>query len=138
VKKSFLKKLKFYLQHADGIWSVPMAFLLFWFAGIALQHFGGFGVGTYDPGFIQPLFLAIAIVTGATNAAIFLVYFNFRGLYRYLYGEKRERREGNGPLLINYSKIDWLKLKVWQRYLVAFGVFFYYVSAVIIVYLHLV
>lgn len=100
-------------------------------------------MGTYDPGFIQPLFLAVLIVAGATNAALWLVNFNFRGVYRYIYGEKKRKkdRDGNetGELQrINYSKIDWTSLRVWQRYLIALGVFFYYVSAVILVYLHLV
>jgi hypothetical protein len=133
MSKKILKKLKFYLQHVDGIWSVPMVFLLFWFLGIALQYFGGVGVGTYDPGFIQPLFLAIVIVIGATNAAVGGLYFTFRGLYRYLYGQRDEK--GN---LRNYSKENWLKLTAWQRFIILFSVFFYYVSAVIIVYLHLV
>jgi hypothetical protein len=141
--KSILKKVKFYLQHVDGIWSVPMAFLAFWFGGILLQYLGGFGVGTYDPGFIQPFFLAVAIVIGATNAAVGGLFFTFRGLYRYLYGEKKNEKDKNGNetekiIRINYSKIDWLKLKAWQRFVLAFCVFFYYVSAVIVVYLYLV
>lgn len=133
MSNKILKKAKFFLQHVDGIWSVPMVFLLFWFGGVALQFFGGFGVGTYDPGFIQPLFLAIAVVIGATNAAVGGLYFTFRGLYRYLYGQ----RDDNGKLK-NYAKENWLKLTPWQRFAISFGAFFYYVSAVILVYLHLV
>jgi hypothetical protein len=132
MKKS-LKKLKFYLQHVDGIWSVPLVFVTFWIAGIVLQWFGGYGVGTYDPGFIQPLFLSIGIVIGATNAAIGGLFFTFRGMYRYLYGQRDEKGS-----LRNYSKENWLKLTAWQRFAIVFFVFFYYVSAVIIVYLHLV
>lgn len=128
-----MKKLKYWLQHVDGIWSVPLTFLIFWLIGLLLQALGGYGVGTYDPAFIQPLFLAIAIVIGATNAAIYGVNFTFRGIYRYLYGERNE--EGQR---VNYSKNDWLKLNAWKRYLIAFGVFFYYVSAVLVVYLRLV
>jgi hypothetical protein len=131
--KQNLKKLLFYLQHFDGLWSVPLAFAIFWFAGILLQAFFGYGSGTYDPGFIQPLFLAAAVVIGATNVAVMGMFFTFKGLYRYLYGEKNT--EGN---IINYSKFNWKQLTSWQRYLVAFSVFFYYVSAVIIVYLKMV
>jgi hypothetical protein len=128
-----LKKIKYYLQHIDGVWSVPLAFLSFWFIGIVLQAFTGLGTGTYDPGFIQPLFLSIAVVVGATNAAVWGVYFTFRGLYKYLYGEKNE--EGK---IVNYSKSNWTKLTSWQRFIVAFSVFFYYVSAILVVYLNLV
>lgn len=128
-----MKKIKYWLQHLDGIWSVPLTFLIFWVIGTLLQTLGGYGVGTYDLGFIQPLFLAISVVIGATNAAIFGVNFTFRGIYRYLYGERNP--DGN---LINYSKVDWLNLAPWKRYIVAFGVFFYYVSAILAVYLKLV
>lgn len=128
-----MKKIKFWLQHIDGIWSVPLSFLLFWITGLVLTSVLGYGTGTYDPGFIQPLFLATAIVIGATNVAVLGVYFTFRGIYRYLYGERK-----NEGYWINYSKKDWLKLTVWQRMIMGFGVFFYYVSAVIVVYLKLV
>ena len=131
---SVLKKIWYYLQLADGIWSVPLAFLLFWFVGIILQALFGYGAGIYDPSFVQPLFLAGAIVIGATNFAVGGIFFTFRGMYRYIYGQKRQ--DGNG--LINYSKKDWTKLTEWQRYLVTFSVFLYYVSATIVVYLKLV
>ena len=128
-----MKKVKYYLQHIDGIWSVPLSFAIFYFAGIFLQAVFGYGAATYDPGFIQPLFLAAAVVIGATNIAVWGMFFTFRGLYRYLYGEKEE----DGTIK-NYSKYNWKALTAWQRYIVAFGVFFYYVSAVIIVYLRMI
>lgn len=127
------KKIKFWLHHIDGIWSVPLTFACFWFSGTFLQTVSGRGTGSYDPAFIQPLFLAMAIVIGATNGAVWGLFFTFRGLYRYLYGQKK--LDGSR---INYSKKDWLKLTVWQRYLAAFGVFFYFVSATLLVYLKLV
>jgi hypothetical protein len=142
LKKTW-KKLKFYVQHADGVWSVPLLFYIFWLLGELLQYLGGRGVGTYDPGFFQPLILASAVVTGAINVAIFLIWINFRGLYRYLFGQKVDEKGEDGKktgrrIFVNYSKIDWLKLTVWQRFLIAFGVFLLFASAVIIVYLHLV
>jgi hypothetical protein len=133
-----LKKLKYYIQHIDGVWSIPLAFLSFWIIGIVLQSLTGYGTGTYDPGFIQPLFLSIAVVIGATNAAVWGVNFTFRGLYKYLYGQKVTDQASKESRHINYSKKDWKALTVWQRYIVAFFVFFYYVSAILIVYLKLV
>lgn len=129
------KKLIFWLQHADGIWSVPLIIAFFWLAGNILQAVGGYGTGSYDLAFVQPLLLAIGIVVGATNAAIWGVFFTFRGLYRYMYGQRKYDAPGGR---INYSKIDWLKLTVWQRYLVAFGCFFFFVAAILLVYLKLV
>lgn len=132
IKKIF-KRFFYYLQLVDGVWSVPLMFLIFWLAGLVLQFFFGFGTGIYDPSFIQPLFLAGAVVIGATNIAVGGLYFTFRGMYRYIYGQKHET--GN---LVNYSKRDWTKLTEWQRYLVVFCVFLYYVSATIVVYLKLI
>jgi hypothetical protein len=128
-----MKKIKYWLQHMDGLWSVPLTFLAFWVLGLLLQAIGGYGVGTYDPAFIQPLFLAIAVVIGATNAAVWGINFTFRGIYRYFYGERKD--DGTRR---NYSKEDWIKLNPWKRYIVSFGVFFYYVSAILAVYLKLV
>ena len=132
--KTLLKKAWYYLQLVDGVWSVPLMFLIFWVVGLVLQLFFGFGTGIYDPSFIQPLFLAGAIVIGATNIAVGGLYFTFRGLYRYIYGQKRK----DSNELINFSKKDWTKLSEWQRYILAFSIFLYYVSATVIVYLKLV
>lgn len=132
--KEVLKKAWYYIQLVDGVWSVPLAFMLFWFTGIVLQLFFGYGTGIYDPSFLQPLFLAGAVVIGATNFAVGGLFFTFRGLYRYIYGQNR--RDGNG--LINYSKKDWTALTEWRRFLIAFAVFLYYITAIIIVYLKLV
>lgn len=133
MSKKLIKKIKFYLQHVDGIWSVPLLLFTFWILGFILQLIGGRGVGTYDLGFAQPLLLAVLVVIGATNAAIGGLYFTFRGLYRYLYGQRDEQGR-----LRNYSKENWLKLTAWQRFIILFTVFFYYVTVVIIVYLKLV
>jgi hypothetical protein len=128
-----MKKIKYYLQHIDGIWSIPLAFSIFWVVGIILSSVFGYGTGTYDPGFIQPLFLAGAVVIGATNFAVAGLWFSFRGLYRYLYGQKDE----NGKR-INYSKQNWVDLKAWQRFAIAFLVFFSFFFAVLLVFLKLV
>ena len=127
------KKILFFLQHADGIWSVPLAFTVFWLVGVIFSAVFGMAVGTYDMAFIQPLFLSAGVVIGATNIAVLGLYFTFRGLYRYLYGQQ----DADGRW-VNFSKIDWKKLTQWQRYLIAFGFFLVFFSAIIIVYLKFV
>ena len=128
--KNFFKKTLYLLQQFDGIWSVPLAFITFWLVGLMLQTFFGFGTGTYDMGFIQPLFLAAAIVIGATNFATVGIFFTFRGFFRYIYGRDLYPTRT--------SKQDFAGLTIGQRFLVAFGCFFYFVTAVIVVYLRLV
>lgn len=127
--QNLLKKLKYTLQQFDGLWSVPFSFFLFWFVGVILTTIFGYGTGSYDMAFIQPLFLAGAVVIGATNFAVMGMYFTIRGLYRYLYGEKKS--DGS---IVNYSKRNWLSLTVWQRFLLTFFVLFYFSTAVIFVY----
>jgi hypothetical protein len=129
-----LKKIKYYLQLIDGVWSVPLAFGAFWFIGVGMQTLFGYETGFYDVAFIQPLFLAAAVVIGATNIAVGGIYFTFRGLYRFLYGEKNKQ---TGEI-VNYSKYNWKSLTSWQRFLITLFVFFYYVTATIVVYLKLV
>lgn len=136
--KNIAKKALYYIQLVDGIWSVPLGFFLFFICGYALSLFFGYTVGFYDPSFIQPLFLAATIVIGATNVAIGGLYFTFRGLYRYLYGTKKKDKETGKKVFVNYSKIDWVKLTTWQRFVISFSVFFLFVLATIIVYLKLV
>jgi hypothetical protein len=127
-----MKKVKFWLQHLDGLWSVPLAFLTFWIVGEVFTYLFGYGTAVYDAAFFQPLFLSIAIVIGATNAAIWALYFNFRQLYKYLYGEKKD---GNR---VNFSIIDWKNVGPINRLLITAGLFVFYVAMITIVFLKLV
>lgn len=128
-----MKKLKYFLQHIDGIWSLPLAILLFWVVGLVLSSVFGFGTGTYDPGLYQAFFFSCGIVIGATNVTVWGLYFNFRHLYRYIYGEKDE----NGKW-INYSKNKWKSLTPWQQFVIALSVFFAFFISIIVVFLSLV
>lgn len=127
-----MKKLKFWLHHLDGLWSVPLAFSIFWIVGELFTAMFGFGTAVYDAAFFQPLFLSIAIVIGATNAAIGALYFNFRQIYKYLYGEKKDGTR------VNYSIYDWKHLSGIQRTLITCFMFLFYVAIITIVFLKLV
>jgi hypothetical protein len=128
-----MKKLKFWLHHLDGLWSVPLAFLMFWLVGELFTHLFGFGTAVYDAAFFQPLFLSIAIVIGATNAAIWALFFNFKTLYRYFIGDKN--KDGSR---VNFSKIDWTRIAPLHRLLISGFMFCFYVIMVVIVFLKLV
>ena len=125
-----------FLQLRDGIWSLPLAFAAFWCYGIVSGWLFGYGTGSYDPAFLQPLFLAILIVIGATNAAVLGIYFTFRGLHRYLYG--KYKKVYTSKIWQNQSKEDWKKLSEWQRFLIVFVTFFLFLFAIILVYITLV
>jgi hypothetical protein len=127
-----MKKIKHFLQQYDGIWSVPLAFMGFWLLGITLQFFD-MSAGSYDIAFIQPLALAMAIVIGATNAAVLGLYFTFRGIFRFLYGSHDESGK-----LINKSKDEWENLTAFQKFGISFMVFFYFSYLVVHVYLKMI
>lgn len=128
-----LKKVRYNLHKFDGLWSVPLAFFAFWIIGLILTEVFGFAAGTYDPGFVQPLFLSTIIVIGATNFGVLGVYFTLRGFHRFLYGQ----RDPNGGI-INYSKLKWKVLQPWQMFVFSLGSLFYFITAILIVYLHLI
>lgn len=127
-----MKKFKYYIQLLDGIWSVPLVFFAFWFIGILIQSIFGYGTGSYDPAFIQPLLLATAVVIGATNAGVAGLYFTLRGLHRYIYGTKSQDK------FINKSKTDWRHLAPLHRFCIALFVLFYFITLIVLVYLKLV
>jgi uncharacterized membrane-anchored protein len=124
-----MKKFKYLLHHYDAIWSVPLAFATFFLVGYFLSSMG-IAVGTYDIGFIQPLFLAGAVVIGATFMAVMGIRFTFYTIYKYIYGRKCD--DGD---TMNFSKKDWRKLTAVQRYFVSGFLFVFFVSMIIIVYL---
>jgi hypothetical protein len=128
-----MKKLKYFLQKWDGVWGVPLGVALFYFVGLLLAALFGYGTGSYDIAFFQPLFLAAAIVIGAANIGVLGVYFTLRGMHRYLYGQKNKDGEVENP-----SKDDWYKLKPLQRFVIALVVVGFFISAIVFVYLKLV
>ena len=127
-----MKKIKYLLQHIDGIWSVPVGFFVFFFIGLLLSSVFGMAVGGYDMAFIQPLALAGTIVIGATNMAIGGLYFTFRGIYKYLYGYKENNE------ILNYSKLDFQLLTPIQRICITLISLYFFLLSIIIVYLNLV
>ena len=128
-----MKKVFYFLQKWDAFWSVPFSFLLFYLVGLFLGWAFGYGAGSYDVAFIQPLFLASAIVIGATNAGIAGVFFTLRGIHNYVYG----RKDVDGRIH-NYSQKDWRQMPSSTRFITALMVLAYFISTIIIVYLKLV
>lgn len=131
--KNHFKKIKYFLKKCDGLWSLPIGFCIFYFSGVLLFTLFGYGTGSYDPAFIQPLFLATTVVIGATNAGMLGLYFTLKGLHNYIYGQKGINNE-----IVNYSKIDWKKIAPTHRLLIALGALAYFITSIVFVYLKLV
>lgn len=77
------KSLRYLLQLYDGVWSIPLAFLLFFLAGYcSFEYFGDALISTE---YIQYIVLA-ALVMVVANFVVFMgLYFNFRTLQRMVY-----------------------------------------------------
>ena len=128
--KTIFKKLYYRLQLFDGLWSLPLSIIGFWIVGMLLTALFGYSVGTYDVGFIQPLFLAIAVLIGAANAALGFLYFFARGIFKWFYG----RKDGAGKRIVD-SVVDWQNLRPHQRFHIFFFVLFFMIGLIVIVYL---
>lgn len=129
---SIYSKIIYYLQKWDGLWSVPLGFLSFFFVGFTLSYFFGVTVGSYDMAFIQPLFLAGTIVIGATNMAVLGLYFTFRTIHKYIYGKKVK------DSIINNSKTDFHNSPPIFKICVSLFMFVFFVVSILWVYLKLV
>jgi len=116
--------MKKFLKKFDGLWALPLAFALFVLAGYLLQSVGGFGTGSYDIAFIQPLFLATAIVIGATNAVVWGLWFTFRDFHKQIYSKT--------------GRTEFSKLNDKFKTIVSLSVFFLLLFMIIFVYKKLV
>jgi hypothetical protein len=81
-----LKGLRYKLQLLDGLWSIPLAFLLFAVSGtMSVAYFGDALISTE---YIQFVILA-ALVMVFANFVVFLgIRFNFRALQREIYNKE--------------------------------------------------
>ena len=80
------KSVSYLLQLYDGVWSIPLAFLLFFLAGYA--SFRYFGDALISTEYIQYIVLA-ALVMVFANFVVFLgIRFNFRALQREIYNKE--------------------------------------------------
>lgn len=81
-----LKGLRYKLELFDGIWSIPLAFIVFAVSGtISVAYFGDSLISTE---YVQYIVLAAMIMVVA-NFVVFLgIRFNFRALQREIYNKE--------------------------------------------------
>jgi hypothetical protein len=86
VKSNTLKSLRYKLQLMDGLWSIPLAFLVFALSGtMSVAYFNDAIISTE---YIQYIVLA-ALVMVFANFVVFLgIRFNFRALQREIYNKE--------------------------------------------------
>lgn len=85
-KSNTLKSLRYKLQLIDGLWSIPLAFLVFALSGtMSVAYFNDAIISTE---YIQYIVLA-ALVMVFANFVVFLgIRFNFRALQREIYNKE--------------------------------------------------
>jgi hypothetical protein len=110
-----LKAITYTLQLFDGIWSIPLAFLLFTVVGtFSYQYFGDALISTE---YLQYVILA-ALVMIIANFVVFLgIRFNFRALQREIYSNRMKEA-------LNTDLDTWQKVKLYM--LLYFGYFSFY------------
>jgi hypothetical protein len=115
------KSLRYLLQLYDGVWSIPLAFLLFFLAGYA--SFEYFGDALISTEYIQYIVLA-ALVMVVANFVVFMgLYFNFRTLQRMVYSAQIKQQ----------ALTD---LSTWQKIVLYVVLYFAYFAAFLYI-LHL-
>lgn len=123
-----IKHIRFMLQLWDGVWSIPLAALLFLGSGYLLQWIftdpvsGQGGPGFYDPSFIQAGFYASLMCVFVNTVAWWGLYFNFRAVWRYYVG-RRNKEDGK---VLNLSKDDFLKQKPWVKIVLLIGLYVFF------------
>ena len=115
VKSNTLKSLRYKLQLMDGLWSIPLAFLVFALSGtMSVAYFNDAIISTE---YIQYIVLA-ALVMVFANFVVFLgIRFNFRALQREIYN-KEVKYEIN-TYLTTWQKVV-LYLLLYAFYFVAY------------------
>lgn len=78
-----MKSLSRFLKIWDGIWSVPIAIVVFILVGNGIIHFFGPEAGSMLPVFIQRLFYAALCMVMANFITLFGMYMNFRRVFRF-------------------------------------------------------
>lgn len=115
-----LRALRYKLELFDGIWSVPLAFLMFLISGtLSVAYFGDALISTE---YVQYLALA-AMIMVAANFVVFLgIRFNFRALQRWIYSKE-----------VSYELETYLS--TWQKVVLYLCLYaFYFVAYLFILY----
>jgi hypothetical protein len=121
--RKIFKKAKFLLSLYDGVWSIPLALVMFIGSGLLIQRFftdpstPESAPGFYDPSFIQAAFYTSFICVFINFTVWMGMYFNFRGVWRYFVGKKK------GTVVQNLSKDDFTNITAWQRILVLLALY---------------
>lgn len=117
-KSSVIKSLRYNLQLYDGLWSIPVAFLLFAISGTLSYHY--FGDALISTEYVQYVVLASMVIVFA-NFIIFLgIRFNFRSLQNMIYSREFKQQ----------IKTD---LTTWQKVCVYLLLYFGYFAAFLLV-----
>lgn len=131
--KNFGKKIWYYVQLIDGLWSVPLGLLLITLVGYLFASIFGYTTGFYEPSVIQGLFIAVTLVIGVVNGVTLGMYFTFRGIFKWFYGEHRKNPETGKLEILNQSKIEWESfITPWQKFKLFFCVFFLLLAAMLV------
>lgn len=120
--KAFFERFGKFLMRWDGFWSVPAAIILFVVVGLIGQDLFGRGFGFYDPAFWQAGFIASGLVILFNFATMIGIKFNFTTVFEYY---------------TNQFKNEFPTLKPWQKISIMFGLYCFYMLAMVLLYMKL-
>lgn len=145
-----LKKIKFHLQLWDGVWSVPLAMVLFVGFGVLLQWYFADPAdpqgapGFYDPSYLQAAFYASAMQVFINFVVWLGIHFNFRRVKHYHSGQAQKTPQTDSrpvpyqpECIENKSKQDFESLQPWQRLVLLLFLYCFLSGEWILVWVHL-
>lgn len=100
-----IKRITYWLQKWDVVWSGPLSFIAFIAFAWFMQSLFGESFGSYDPAMYQAAIYAIGIMVLFNGSVLASFWFNWRVLYKYY--------------LVS-AKNDFEDLQAWQRLAILF------------------
>lgn len=112
-----LKKLIYKLQLFDGVWSIPLAFVVFSVVGtFSYQYFGDALISTE---YLQLVVLAGLVMVFANFVVFMGIRFNFRALQHQIYSKQLKEA-------LNTDLTTWQKVSLYM--LLYFGYLFFFAA----------
>jgi hypothetical protein len=109
--KKIAKKLFRWLQLWEGVWLVPILFILFLLMSSFLVYLWGPEVGIFRPGLINKVFLGTFVYFLGLSVVNITINLYHRGWFRYYYSKRSKLTQEIAP----HVKNDFEKIPAWVR-----------------------
>lgn len=122
------QRVTYRLNLWNGLWSIPLALVLFILLGVLGQYFFGEGVGFYDPAFWQAAILAAGEFLFFNTIAFFTLYFCFRHIWKYY-------KANSYDIVEHKATEDFNNLTPWQKLVLFLFLYCFFIVVMVSLYM---